>query len=139
MGACLRRGVRFSRLLWVPLGSQWLRGRDLLGSSQGCSAQCVVCAGLSREDLQAPVPQLLQELSSASCPLAHLELLPRTVCDTHCALSVAPLIVQKELVPVYFLPFLDRGFHSFFLYFFLPFCFSSSLVPSFPSFLLCQV
>ena len=42
--------------LRVPLGSQHVRGCNLLGSSQGCSAQCMVCMGLSREDLRAPVP-----------------------------------------------------------------------------------
>ena len=56
---------------------------------------------------------LLGKLSSAS----YLELLPRTVCDTHCVLSVAPVTVQEESVPIYFLPFLDHGF--FFLFFFL--------------------
>ena len=35
----------FLGLLWVPLGSQQLRGCDLPGSSQGCSAQCVVSPG----------------------------------------------------------------------------------------------
>ena len=38
-GGCLRRGVRFPGLLWVPLGSQQLWGRNLLGSSQDCGAQ----------------------------------------------------------------------------------------------------
>ena len=55
-GACLRRGIRFRSLLWVPLGSQQLWGRDLLGSPQGCGAQCVVCTRLCREELQFPVP-----------------------------------------------------------------------------------
>ena len=55
--------------------------------------------------------------SWAQHPLVHLELLPRTVCDTHCSLSVAPVTVQEELVPIYFLPFLDHGF--LFLFFFL--------------------
>ena len=56
---------------------------------------------------------LLGKLSSAS----YQELLPRTVCDTHCVLSVAPVTVQEESVPIYFLPFLDHGF--LFLFFFL--------------------
>ena len=38
-------------LLWVPLGSQQLWGRDLMGLSQGCSAKWMMCTGLSREDL----------------------------------------------------------------------------------------
>ena len=125
----------------------------------------MVCTGLSREDLRAPVsphlgallwpsPDLtaslpfssssmgmvlsslgmeessclchvfqevgppnvpLGEVSSASsCPSGAP---PRTVCDTHCSLSVAPVTVQEELVPTYFLPFLDHGF--LFLFFFL--------------------
>ena len=39
------------------------------------------------------------------------------MCDTHCVLSVAPVTVQEESVPIYFLPFLDHGF--FFLFFFV--------------------
>ena len=86
--------------------------------------------GFSRENLRAPVPQLLGD--SAQHPLAHQELLPRTVCDTHCALSVAPVIVQEKSVLIYFLPFLDHGFLSLFLFPFLFFFFPSSFL-SFPS------
>ena len=32
------------------------------------------------------------------------------MCDTHGVLSVAPVTVQEESVPIYFLPFLDYGF-----------------------------
>ena len=40
--------------------------------------------------------------------LIYLKLLPRTVCDTHYALSVAPVTVLEESMPISFLPFVNQ-------------------------------
>lgn len=59
---------------------------------------------------------LLEELSLSILPGAP----PRTG-ETHGVLSVAPVTVQEESVPIYFLPFLDYGMLFFLSFSFFPF------------------